>query len=499
MFIAKINNITPFKNYSRNNFMLHVKVCQRHLTKYNKVCTKGAESVSEVKKTIKRNTIVVGFRTLATAFAISVLAIILVMTIPADLGAPYEPLQAGDSYTFDPWEISLGRLHLSFPNGGVLVGAYRRGELTGLVLMGDGVAIFSTDESDSEFSINQVVLQAHPSEISVLRGQTYIEPQVLPEQMQQADSLLLRIAASEPVLEVFGTKKVFVPRRGVLTVDLISPDNQQAHYTQAARTVWQAPGEPQLIIYNPDAYRYPPHDQYLFSLSILTVMVAAVAAGVVFVTPHYVHLHASFSKGTSLFWPLSVAIIHPFTEAYLSRIQLSPLVTLGWRVMVVAAILWIADTHGEAGAFLGFKQKGITSAIGVGLLCGVLLYLCGSIALPDSFNDISVMDVVVQLFTILVTRAVFQELLWRGLVQGSLRQRFSGYASIAMTTLLAALTSLAPSVITGQYSTSVYIQSFFIVPLGAFILGYVYERTSNLYAPIATVTLLGLAPLILRF
>ena len=230
---------------------------------------KGATSVSEPKKSFKQNPVVASVRTLAAAFIIILLAMILVLTIPVDLGAPYEPLEAGDSYTFDPWEVSLGRLHISYPQGGVLVGAYRRGELTALVLLGEGTAIFHTDDGESEFPVAQVVLQAHPSEISVLRGQTYIDPQVLPESMQQADVLLKKTASGEPVLEVLGTRRVFVPRRGVLRVELFSPDNQQAHYTQAARSVWSVPGEQALIISTPDALRYPPHDQFLFSLSIL--------------------------------------------------------------------------------------------------------------------------------------------------------------------------------------------------------------------------------------
>lgn len=455
--------------------------------------------MSELRRAPKKNPVILSVRSLAMVFAISLLAIILVLTIPVDLGAPYEMLQAGDSYIFDPWEISLGRLHISFPDGGVLVGAYRRGELTGLVLLGEGIAIFSTDELDSEFPVSQVVLQAHPSEMSVLRGQTYIEPRVLPESMQQADALLKRIASREPVLEVFGTKKVFVPRRGVMRAELFSPEQQQAYYMQAARTVWALPDEMPLIIANPAALRYPPHDQFLFSLSILSVMVAAVAAGVVFVTPHYTHAIHLFNKRAHLFWPLSLVIIHSLTEAYLEHLELSSLVMLGWRVMVVAAILWVADCYEHTTEFLGLRREGIWSAIGVGVLCGFLLYLCGSIALPDGLNEINLGELVYQLITILITRALFQELLWRGLVQGSLRQRLSGIASIAITTALASLASLAPAVISGQYSTSVYIQSFFIVPLGAFILGFVYERTRSLYAPIATATILGLAPLILHF
>ena len=460
---------------------------------------RGATSVYEPKRSFKQNPVVASVRILAAAFAIILLAMILVMTIPVDLGAPYEPLEAGDSYTFDPWEISLGRLHISYPRGGVLVGAYRRGELTALVLLGEGTAIFHADNGESEFPVAQVVLQAHPSEISVLRGQTYIDPQVLPESMQQADALLKNTASGEPVLELLGTKRVYVPRRGVLRVEMFSPDNQQAHYTQAARSVWNVPGEPALIISTPDALHYPPHDQFLFSLSIFSVMVAAVGAGIIFVTPHYLHSAPRGRKGMHFLWPMALVIVHSLTEAYLTHLKLSPFVMLGWRVMVVAVTLWIADTYGEAFAFLGLRRKGLLPAIGVGVLCGFLLYLCGSIALPEGLNNISIPEVLTNLVSIFLLRAVFQELLWRGLVQGSLRQGFGGFTSIALTAALAALASLAPAALSGQYGTALYIQSFFIVPLCVFILGFVYERTHNLFAPIATVTLLGLIPFILHF
>ena len=170
--------------------------------------------------------------------------------------------------------------------------------------------------------------------------------------------------------------------------------------SQAARSVWSVPGEPPLVIYNPDALRYPPHDQFLFSLSILSVMVAAVAAGVMFVTPHYVHFIPLRKTGSHLLWPLVLVSVHSLTEAYLARLDLSAFVGLGWRVMMVAATLWIADTYDEAFSFLGLRRKGVWPAIGAGVLCGFLLYLCGSIALPDGLNNISIADVLIRLVSI---------------------------------------------------------------------------------------------------
>lgn len=455
--------------------------------------------MSDLKRLGKKNPVIASILTLATVAAISLLAMILVLTIPADLGAPYEPLEASDSYAFDPWEISLGRLHISYPQGGVLVGAYRRGELTALVILGEGTAIYSTDTEDSEFPVTEIVLHAHPTEISVLRGQTYIEPKVLPESMLQAEALLKRTASAEPVLEIFGTSKVFLPRRGVLRVELFSSTGDHAHYTQAAKTVWTQPGIPPIVMYNADALRYPPYDQFIYSLSILSVMVAAVAAAVVFVTPRYQHVLQPSAGGAHIAWTIAVAIVHYATDAFIQQLGLSPLVVIGWRVMVIAMVLWIADTYGEAFAFLGFRRKGIGAAVGAGVLAGFLLYLCGSISFPSGFNSVNLGDIALHFFAIVVTKAIFHELLWRGLVQGSFRTRFGGFTSIGLTTILASLTSLAPAIIAGQYSSPVLIQSFFIVPLGAVILGFIYERTHNIFAPLATTILLGIVPYILHF
>jgi len=424
---------------------------------------------------------------------------ILVVSIPADLGAPYEPLSAADSYNFEPWELSLGRLHISYPAGGIMVGAFRHGELTALVLLGEGKATFHGDEESREFSLSQVILHGHPSEISILRGQTFIEASVHPEAMQTAAALLETVAADEPLLEVFGVRKVFLPRRGVKIVALFGPEGERATYLQARRTIWRESDAPELSIANPDAPLYPPHDQFLFSLAILSVMAGAVAVGIIFVTPVYEHWSAAGAPKIPLWLPIGLALVHSLTEAYLGTLRLHPLVVLGWRVMVIAAVLWIADIQGDSFDFLGLRLRRAWNAVTTGVWSGILLFLCGSIALPDGLRTIEPLPLVGQLLYVTVSIAIFQELLWRGLVQGSFRQRYGSWVSIGLTTTLAAIFSLVPPVMAGNLSTAVLIQSFFIVPLSAFVLGFVYERTHNILAPLATVATVYLLPLVLYF
>lgn len=449
--------------------------------------------------TRKPNPVVRSLYILGVITAICLLAIILVISVPADLGAPYEQLEAGESYTFDPWELSLGRLHLSYPEGGVLVGAYRRGELTAIVLIADGTALFHDEGGDTLMPVTQVVLQGHPGEMSVLRGQTYIEAQVHPDAMQTAATLLQATAGEEPLLEVFGVKKVFLPRRGVMRAALFGNSGERGTYLQARRTFWSTPGKQNIIIANPEAPQYPPHDQFLFSLAVLSVMVAAVAAGVVYVTPVYEHWTSEATPQIPLWLPIALALLHSVVEAYLGWLELNHLVVLGWRVMVFAAVLWIADTQGDSFNFLGLRSKKAGRSLATGIWCGFLLFLCGSVAWPDSINVIRPLDLLSKLLYVTLSIAVFQETLWRGLVQGTFRQRYGAMVSIACTTALAAFFSLAPAVITRNINTAVLIQSFFIVPLSAFILGYVYERTHNILSPLATVATIYLLPLILHF
>jgi len=447
----------------------------------------------------KYNHVVRSLYLLAIITAISLLAMILVLSIPADLGAPYEPLTATDSYNFDPWEMALGRLHISFPEGGVMVGAFRRGELTAFVLIGEGTATFRGEEEERQFSLTQAVIQGHPSEISILRGQTFIEASVHPEAMQTAARLLQTVAVDEPLLEVFGVRKVFLPRRGVKIVSLFSQEGGRATYLQSRRTAWRQPGETEQVIANPEAPLYPPHDQFLFSLAILSVMVAAVAAGIVFVTPVYEHWTSPEKPKIPLWLPVGVALVHSGLEAYLNYLDLHQLVIVGWRVMVIAAVLWIADTQGNAFEFLGLRVRRLWNAFATGVWAGILLFLCGSIALPDGIRVVEPLALVGQLLYVTVSVAIFQELLWRGLVQGAFRQRYDAMTSIGLTTALAAVFSLAPALLTGTVTTAVLIQSFFIVPLSAFVLGFVYERTHNVAAPLATTATVYLLPLLLYF
>ncbi len=447
----------------------------------------------------KYNLVVRSLYLLAIITAIFLLAMILVLSVPADLGAPYEPLAATDSYNFDPWELSLGRLHISFPQGGVMVGAFRRGELTALVLLGEGTATFQGEAEERRFALSQVAIQGHPSEISILRGQTFIEASIHPEAVQTAAKLLQAIAVDEPLLEVFGVRKVFLPRRGVKSVVLFGQEGGTATYLQARRTMWREPGEPDQVMADTEAPLYPPHDQFLFSLAILSVMVAAVAVGIVFVTPVYEHWDSPQTPKLALWLPVGVALVHSVIEAHLHYLDLHQLVIVGWRVMVIAAVIWIADTQGNSFEFLGLRLRRIWNAFSTGVWAGFLLFLCGSIALPDRIRLADPLSLVGQLLYVMVGVAIFQELLWRGLVQGAFRQRYGAMTSIGLTTVLAAVFSLAPALMAGTVTTAVLIQSFFIVPLSAFVLGFVYERTHNILAPLATVATIYLLPSVLHF
>jgi len=454
--------------------------------------------LSEKSSRQKRNPIAQSVYILAVVLSFSILAMTIVLIIPADLGSPYEPLKPGQSYIFDPWEITLGHLHISYPEGGVLVEATRRGELTTFVLLGEGTAHFAATPDESIFPVQQLVLHTHPAETATLRGQTFIAQEVLPEAMHEAATLLESIAHEEPFLEVFGVRKVFLPRRGVARVALFSPEGARATYIQARRTIWQVPDQQPIIISNPAAKQYPPHDQFIFSLTILAVMLAAVAAGVVFVTQQYDPRATYGHAGAKLVWPLGLALLHATVEAVLIASDLHTLVILAWRIMVLAGILWIADTYGDALNFLGCTTKKVLPAIGTGIWCGFLLYLCGTLALPSGLNMVTP-EQILNLVYLTVSAALFREILWRGLVQGAFRQHYNAALSIGATTVLAALFSLLPALLAGNFPTAVLIQSFFIVPMSAFMLGFVYERTHNIFAPLATVTTMHVLSFLLNF
>ncbi|MBT9153719.1 MAG: hypothetical protein DDT39_00376 [Firmicutes bacterium] len=228
-------------------------------------------------------------------------------------------------------------------------------------------------------------------------------------------------------------------------------------------------------------------------------MVGAVAAGIVFVTPVYEHWISLEKPKIPLWLPVGVALVHSVLEAYLNYLDLHQLVVVGWRVMVIAAVLWVADTQGNSFEFLGLRLRRVWNALTTGVWAGLLLFLCGSIALPDGMKVVEPLSLLGQLLYVTVGVAIFQELLWRGLVQGTFRQRYGAMTSIGLTTALAAVFSLIPPMMAGPLTTAVLIQSFFIVPLSAFVLGFVYERTHNILAPLATVATVYLLPLVLYF
>ena len=424
-------------------------------------------------------------------------ATILVIMLPSDLGAPYEPLKATDSYLFDPWEFSLGGLHISYPEGGTLIGAYRSEELTALVLLAEGVVHYYTEDQEETMQVQQIILHMHPSEIALLRGQTYIEATILPDALLEAQQLLLATAGGEPTLEVFGVKKVFLPRPGVARLAMFG-DGSQHSYTYARKTILSGPLLNDQYL-RPEAPMYPSNDQFIYSLAVIFLMVLAVTVGLVFVTPDYAPRDPEPQSLAAMIWPLVLLTTHIAVETYLATLKLSPMVTWGWRVMVVASALWLADMHGDGLSFLGLKPSKPFSGIGTGILSGFLLFLCGSIALPGGIISLDYMELLGDFLPVLVTSIFFQELLWRGLLQGTLRKHFSAVPGILLTTILFSCASFVPTYISGLYSTEALLHSFFIIPMTSLVLGVAYERTGNLLTPITTLSVLYVLPRILHF
>jgi membrane protease YdiL (CAAX protease family) len=447
---------------------------------------------------MNRNPIMRSVLVLAAAGLISLIATILVLTLPSDLGAPYESFAATDTYLFDPWELSLDRIHLSYPEGGILVGAYRHERLTALVLLAEGTMHYISEEKELALPVQQVIVHMHPSAIASLRGQTYIEATVLPEAILEAQALLSATAHREPTLEVFGVKKVFLPRAGVARLEFFG-EGEHHHYIHARKALFLGPALSDVVSY-PDLPTYPPTDQFVFSLTVILIMVLAVVAGLIFVTPDYHPVRdVTPLPWTTLIWPLLLLVSNVAAETYLTRLELAPMVLWGWRVLVLASVLWIADLHGDGLSFLGLKPEKPLSGIGTGILGGFLLFLCGSIALPDGFIAVNYTDLLGDLAEFLVTAILLQEILWRGLIQGSLRQYLPAIPSILVSTLLFSAASFVPTYITGYYTTEALLQSFFIVPMTALILGVSYERTHSLYTPITILTMLYVLPRLLHF
>lgn len=444
-----------------------------------------------------RNPIIRSILLLALVAILSVTAMMLVVLIPSDIGRPYESLEATDSHLFDPLELQLGKVTLSYPDGGIMVGAYRRDSLVALVLLAEGTLHYHTEAEELSYPVEQIVLHMHPTAISSIRGQTYIEAQVMPESIVEAQELLALTSSGEPTLEIFGVEKVFMPRPGVLRVEGFG-EGHNYRYLHARRTTFTSPFYRDDFI-QPEFPMYPPNDQFIWSLAVIFIMVLAVAVALVFLTPDYVRPGLDKLPASSLVWPALILITYLVIETYLLELELSMLVTWGWRVMVVTAILWVGDRHGDSLAFYGLKPKDPLSGIATGLLAGTLLVLAGSIAMPAGLASFELRILSENYFRVLVTTLLFTELLWRGLVQGNLRRYMHPIFSIIITGAFISLAAYTPWIISGGASIDIMLQSLIILPMTAMILGFAYERTGSLYTPLAMASVLYLMPKILIF
>jgi membrane protease YdiL (CAAX protease family) len=454
--------------------------------------------VSSLYSAAVRNPIIKSMMLLAGVAILSLTAMLMVVFTPSDIGRPYEALEATDSHLFDPLELQLGRVTLSYPEGGIMVGAYRRDALVALVLLAEGTIHYNTDDEGPSATVEEVVLHMHPTAISSIRGQTYIEAQIMPESIVIAQDLLALTSAGEPSLEIFGVTKVFVPRPGVRRIEAFGEGNHFS-YLEARRTVFSGPYYSEDFL-QPELPMYPPNDQFMWSLGIIFVMVLAVAVAIIFLTPDYTSPDREpASRASALLLPLLLLAAHLAVETYLARLDLSAMVIWGWRVMVVTVIFWIGDRHGDSLAFFGLKPHKPLSGVGKGLLAGILLVLCGSIAMPAGLANFELPVLFQSYLNLLLTTILFGELLWRGLVQGSLRRHMHPLLAITLTTALISFTAYLPFWYVGNVSITVTLQSLVVLPMTSLILGFAYERTGNLFTPVTMLSVLYLLPRILIF
>jgi membrane protease YdiL (CAAX protease family) len=459
---------------------------------------KGVGNVSSLYSSAVRNPIIKSMMLLAGVALLSLTAMLMVVFTPSDIGRPYEALEATDSHLFDPLQLQLGRVTLSYPEGGVMVGAYRRDALVALVLLAEGTIHYNTEGEPLSAPVEEVVLHMHPTAISSIRGQTYIEAQIMPEAVVMAQDLLALTSGGEPSLEIFGVTKVFVPRPGVRRIEAFG-EGHHFRYLEARRTTFSGPDSSEAFL-QPDLPMYPPNDQFMWSLGIIFVMVLAVAVALIFLTPDYVlPAREQPSRASALLGPILLLAAHLAVETYLAQLDLSAMVIWGWRVMVVTAIFWIGDRHGDSLAFFGLKPRKPLSGFGTGLLVGILLVLCGSIAMPAGLAEFELPTLFEGFLNLLLTTIIFGELLWRGLIQGSLRRHMHPLLAITLTTVLISLTTYLPVWYSGNVSIALTLQSLVVLPMTSLILGFAYERTGNLLTPITILSVLYLLPRILLF
>ena len=387
----------------------------------------------------------------------------IVTTLPGPLGtAPYQ-LELKDIYEFEPWTFELNGMTVSFPEGGIIVPAYREDKQEAALLLGEGLytargrAVTSADTSGIYLVINQDLFDEK-------RGDIIFMP---------IDDKLTRVEVRQifakqqglPVLWPTGIPLVFTPHGSTYYYYFLDSAGAPLLPPITFLTSWSIYGT--ALVYG-----------LIFMVTILTMLVFSLDHKP---TRYWTFIHCAR--------PGRIGIIAVLGAAGLALGgELLPFLT-GWveystaagYVLAAAGLLILARYKYLDYVDFGFRPDMLKHGyLMAGAALGILVFLTRGVPHKIAFNGLAS---VAEFFALFFLVALTREAIWRGFIQATLGRRFGAVTGWIVTIFLTGLVHYLfllvsrPWILDYPYTI---VETLVLVPGTAAVLGYLYMRTENI-------------------
>ncbi|MEW5784339.1 MAG: CPBP family intramembrane glutamic endopeptidase [Bacillota bacterium] len=400
---------------------------------------------------------------LAIILFLVVAAFGLVTTLPGPLGAAPSEFEIKEIYSFEPWTFELGELTVSFPEGGIIIPAYKTDRQEAALLLGQG----DYSISDGKLPVEEPVglyLMLNQELFDEKRGDIIF----LPVEDESIRAEAMRVYEKQPGLPVLwqnGIPLVFKPGGNSAYYYFLDSTGEPAFQPFTFSTPWSIYGT--ALIYS-----------LIFMVIILTMLVFSLDhkpsrywSFIHCARPNWVATSTAAAAAALALGGELLPVITGWPEATLS---------LGYAAAAIGLIILARQKKID---FLDFGIRPDMLKHGylmAGAALAIIIFLTRGLPKQLSINGFSS---VVDFLTIFTLIAVAREIIWRGYIQTTLSRKLGASAGIAITVILAGLVHYIvlsiniPWMLEYPYTL---VETLVLVPGTAAVLGYLYLRTENI-------------------
>jgi len=434
---------------------------------------------------------------LGGTIALAAIGITLLVLVPNSMGINDADYVINSAFSFDEWEISTRNGIISFPEGGLAVEAYQNQRLAAFVIWGKAVL----NPVDLQLDVSQLdnvqltVIFMSDKELLAARGSTYIRATDSPDGYQQAAQLLASEKRHLPLLQVFGSERIYPFPAGVARAVFFSSEGERHVFQDGMQVSLQGPDGKQSVRPAMTNRSHP---------SLLEGVLATALYGCCILILHIATYFATlgkhpkqkpvFTSAKTLWTSMALAIFYTLGAGLLTRLQLSPVV----KITYDSLFLFFFSYSRSMGQLRPLpRPRSLLSHLGLGLLLGGLAVFLGQLAPPRGLAPLALGDLILLIGGGIIM-ALTQEMLWRQLLLERLTQRLGEMRGLILAAafqgaLAFLLWLLNPFSTLGPLNTLVF------VTLQALWLGYTYQRTKNLVVLSTISACLAIVPQLLLF